>query len=98
MVSVWPWVQTNPATPQTVPTDTIVPVHYWDDTVLCRSAILYDLMRFDDVLDVGLLKTSLENLLGRKGWRKLGARVRLNVSFWFLFCRDKLSFQGTNRY
>lgn len=62
-----------------VPSDTIIPVHYWDDTALCRSAILYDLMRFDNVLDVEKLKLSLEKLLNREGWRKLGARVRLNV-------------------
>jgi hypothetical protein len=74
------WGPPTPAAPATVPTDTIIPVHAWDDTALCRAAVLYDLMRFDDVLDAGRLRTSLEKLLLREGWRKLGARVRLNVS------------------
>jgi hypothetical protein len=73
------WERPKPIAPPPVPTDTVIPVHYWDDTALCRAAVLYDLMRFDDVLDVGKLKTSLEKLLHRDEWRKLGARVRLDV-------------------
>lgn len=43
--------------------------------------VIYDLFRFDGVLDAEKLKDSLEKLLDRHGWCKLGARIRLNVVF-----------------
>ncbi|RYP29907.1 hypothetical protein DL767_006506 [Monosporascus sp. MG133] len=36
------------------------------------------MMRFDDVIDPEKLRSSLEKLLSRDDWRKLGARLRLN--------------------
>ena len=69
----------KPLAPMTVATDRVLPVHYWDDTKMFRSVVLYYMMRFDDVLDVQKLETSLARLINRDGWCKLGARVRLNV-------------------
>jgi len=37
-------------------------------------------MKFDHALDVEKLKGALEQVLGRPGWRRLGARLRLNAS------------------
>lgn len=36
--------------------------------------------RYDAALDADKLYNSLERLVARKGWRKLGARLRKNVS------------------
>lgn len=65
--------------PPMVPTDQILPVHYWDDTTMFRSVVLHYMMRFDDILDVQKLTASLAKLIEREGWRKMGARLRLNV-------------------
>ncbi|KAI1077424.1 hypothetical protein F5B20DRAFT_572328 [Whalleya microplaca] len=60
------------------PTDTIIPLHSYDDTLTNRSVVLECTMRFDDVLDPYKLHSSLEKLLSRPDWRKLGGRLRLN--------------------
>lgn len=70
----------KPQPPATVPTDEVIPLHYLDDQWHNRQMLLNVICRFDDVLDADKLKRALESLLGMKGWRKLGARVRLNVS------------------
>ncbi|KAI1505901.1 hypothetical protein F5X99DRAFT_427788 [Biscogniauxia marginata] len=64
--------------PPTVPTDTVIPLHCFDDRPINKSIIMLFMMRFDDVLDSEKLRGSLEKLLAREGWRKLGARLRLN--------------------
>lgn len=66
--------------PARVPTDTVVPLRYWDDNVALKSLVVFSLSRFDEALDAGKLHSSLERLISRKGWRKLGARLRKNVS------------------
>lgn len=78
----------KPIAPPTVPTDKIIPVHYWDDTTTFRSVVLYYLMRVDDALDSQKLHLALVKLLNRDGWRKLGARLRLNVGLFFFFQAD----------
>ncbi|KAJ9133731.1 LysR family regulatory protein [Pleurostoma richardsiae] len=66
------------AVPDTVPTDTIVPLHFFDDAAPWRNFILYSMFVFEDVLDPQKLRDSLEALATRDGWRKLGARLRRN--------------------
>ncbi|PTB37401.1 hypothetical protein M441DRAFT_30547 [Trichoderma asperellum CBS 433.97] len=69
----------SPATaPQHVPTDLVVPVGFFDDTIIFRTFVLYTLFVFDDVLDPERLRTSLERVVSRPGWNKLGARLRRN--------------------
>ncbi|KAL7785686.1 hypothetical protein V8C43DRAFT_290752 [Trichoderma afarasin] len=69
----------NPSkAPQPVPTDKIVPVGFFDDTIIFRTFVLYTLFVFDDVLDPQSLRTSLERVVSRPGWNKLGARLRRN--------------------
>lgn len=72
--------QRKPAAPSQVPTDTVIPGNYFDDNTVYRSILLNPMLKFDDVLDHEKLKISLERLLGRPDWRRLGARIRLNVS------------------
>ncbi|KAH6658522.1 hypothetical protein BKA67DRAFT_656711 [Truncatella angustata] len=69
----------NTAAPARVPTDTVVPFRYFDDTPLWRSFILYSMFAFDDVLDPKRLRDGLERLARRDGWQKIGARLRRNV-------------------
>lgn len=68
--------QTQPAT---VPTDLIIPFHYWDDIPTTRSLCLDYTFRFDDVLDAEKIRAALDRLLEIGDWRKLGARLRRNV-------------------
>ncbi|KAK1519533.1 uncharacterized protein CCOS01_11184 [Colletotrichum costaricense] len=70
--------KTAPKAPATVATDTIIPLNPNDDTALNRGIVMGFMMRFDDVLNPERLHSSLTKLLGREGWRKLGARLRLN--------------------
>ncbi|KAF8848132.1 hypothetical protein BDZ45DRAFT_754153 [Acephala macrosclerotiorum] len=65
--------------PAMVPTDTIIPLHFFDDTPLWRAFVLYSMFVFDDVLDAEKLRHSLDTLAQRDGWRKLGARMRRNA-------------------
>lgn len=60
--------------------DKIVPLHHFDDGPLWRAFILYSLFVLDHVLDAEKLRTSLERLIRKKGWQKLGARLKQNVS------------------
>lgn len=63
----------------TVSTDTIVPVHIFDDNAINRSVLLYITLRFDAVLDPERLRHGLQRLMELGDWRKLGARVRKTV-------------------
>jgi hypothetical protein len=71
-----------PKAPQRVLTDVIVPVGFFDDTIIFRTFVLYTLFVFDDVLNPEKLRTSLERVVSRPGWNKLGARLRRNVSLF----------------
>lgn len=64
---------------ETVLTDIIMPVYYFDDTPLLRNIVQCWTLRFNDILDPDMLRRSLSQLIEREGWRKLGGRIRLNV-------------------
>ncbi|KKA21157.1 LysR family regulatory protein [Rasamsonia emersonii CBS 393.64] len=68
----------KPARPATVPTDTIIPCHYWDAQPIMRAYCMDLTFRFDDVLDTDKMRAALARLLEIGDWRKLGARIRLN--------------------
>lgn len=65
--------------PERVLTDEIIPLHGYDDIGTFRAMSLDFSMQFDDVMDADRLVGALEKLLSRPGWKKLGARLRLNV-------------------
>lgn len=64
---------------ETVPTDRIMPVYYFDDTPLLRNIVQCLTLRFNDILDPDMLRSSLSRLIEQEGWSKLGGRIRLNV-------------------
>lgn len=68
------------AAPARVPTDRVIPLHFWDESPLYRRIALYNLKVFDDVLDPEKLRGSLETLVSQNTWRKLGGRLRKDVS------------------
>lgn len=65
--------------PARVPTEIVVPLRYWDDTALLRNVVVFNMTRYDAALDPEKFYRSLERVVARKGWRKLGARLRKNV-------------------
>lgn len=67
--------------PADVNSDDIYPLHMLDDTKTLRGIVVAWMLRFNDVLDHEKLHTSLANLLDNGDWRKLGGRLRKNVSF-----------------
>lgn len=70
----------GPAAPVPIPTDRVIPLHFWDDSPLYRRIALYNLKVFDDVLSPEKLRGSLEELVSHDTWRKLGSRLRKDVS------------------
>ncbi|RMY70170.1 hypothetical protein D0862_14782 [Hortaea werneckii] len=68
----------KPQPPPKVPSDEVIPLHYLDDQFYTRALVLHFFSRFDDVLDPEKLRQALDRLLHIGGWRKLGARLRLN--------------------
>ena len=73
--------KSKPTAPPTVPTDKVLPVHAWDDHKALRNIVIYFFMRVDDGLDAQKIEAALVKLLNRDDWRKLGARLRLNVGY-----------------
>lgn len=71
--------------PSPVATDRVIPFRFIDDFIYTRGLCLDISLRFDDVLDAEKLRESLDVLLNRDGWRKLGARLRLNVRFYCIY-------------
>lgn len=69
----------KPLNPEKVPTDDVIPLHFFDDNEIFRSLIVEFVLRFDDVLDREKLHNALVRLMEIGNWRKLGARLRLNV-------------------
>ena len=65
--------------PVTVPTDTIIPLHYWDDVPPMRAVCVDVAFRFDDVMDLEKIRMSLSRLMEIGDWKKIGARLRMNV-------------------
>jgi hypothetical protein len=76
---MWPFNR-KPVPPATVATDKIIPLNLFDDNMIFRSMVLDFTLRFDDVLDAEKLRSGLARLLEIGGWRRLGARLRLNVN------------------
>lgn len=67
-----------PACPRE-PTDEVVPLPFFDDTLLLASSIHTMMYVFDKVLDPEKLEDAIERLAQRPDWRKISARIRRNV-------------------
>lgn len=68
------------STPLRVPTERVVPVGFFDDTIVFRTFTVYATFVYDEVLDVDKLHNGTTRLIERKGWDKLWARLRRSVS------------------
>lgn len=63
--------------------DEVVQARFWDGNDILQEIVMEFTYRFDDVLDAGKLKSSLERLLEIGEWKSLGARFRKNVGHDF---------------
>lgn len=70
----------KPPAPEPVPTDTVVPVPLLDDQPRWHQRCVHYGYLFNDVLDSDKLRHALQRLMEIGEWRKLGARIRMNVN------------------
>lgn len=71
----------TPQAPERVPTDHVTPVGCFDDTIIFKTFVMYTAFVFPEALDAKKLRSSLESVVSRPGWNKLGARLRINVRY-----------------
>jgi hypothetical protein len=62
------------------PTDRVLPLHFFENSLLVQSINMAVSLVFDDVLDPVMLRSSLETLVKRDGWQRLGGRLRKNAT------------------
>ena len=62
------------------PGDRVVPLHFFENSLLVQGNNMAVSLVFDNVLDPEKLRLSLEGLVRRKGWERLGGRLKKNVS------------------
>lgn len=62
-----------------VPSDTVQPLHFFENSLLVQGNNMAVSLVFDEVLDAEKLRGALEGLVKRKGWTRLGGRMRRNV-------------------
>ncbi|KAJ5787607.1 hypothetical protein N7457_002597 [Penicillium paradoxum] len=75
---MWLFSSPKPPQPATVPSDEIIPLHFWN-TAFCMTGTVLDVsLKFDNVLDLTKLRAALEQLMEIGDWRQLGARLRMN--------------------
>jgi hypothetical protein len=61
------------------PSDEVVSLPFFDDTLLLANAIHSTMYVFDKALDVERMEEAVERLAQRQDWRKISARLRRNV-------------------
>ncbi|KAI9372958.1 hypothetical protein BJX61DRAFT_542156 [Aspergillus egyptiacus] len=66
--------------PEPVPGDRVLPLHFFENSLLVQGNNMAVSLVFDAVLDPQILRTSLESLVSRDGWQRLGGRLRKNTS------------------
>lgn len=72
--------RSKPPAPEPVPTDKVVPVPLLDDQPRWHQRCVHYGYLFNDVLDSDKLRQALQRLIEIGEWRKLGARIRMNVN------------------
>ncbi|KAM6529830.1 hypothetical protein FALCPG4_007956 [Fusarium falciforme] len=73
------WFGSSPAV-KLVPSDRVRPIHFFENSPLVQGNNMAVSIVFDGVLDPEKLHRSLEGLVKRKGWERLGGRLRKNAS------------------
>lgn len=59
-------------------TDRAMPLHFFEDSALVQGNNMAVSLVFDEVLDPEKLRASLEGLVKREGWQRLGGRLMKN--------------------
>ena len=62
-----------------VPSDRVLPLHFFESSLLVQGNNMAVSLVFDDVLDPEKLRLALDGLVKRDGWQRLGGRLRKNV-------------------
>ncbi|KAL3463678.1 hypothetical protein BJX64DRAFT_256708 [Aspergillus heterothallicus] len=65
---------------ETVPGDTVRPLHFFENSLLVQGNNMAVSLVFDAVLDPEKLRRALEGLVKRPGWQRLGGRLRRNAA------------------
>ncbi|KAL4734446.1 hypothetical protein BDV11DRAFT_54780 [Aspergillus similis] len=65
---------------EAVPGDRILPLRFFENSLLVQGNNMAVSLVFDAVLDPSILRSSLEGLVKREGWQRLGGRLRKNAS------------------
>lgn len=73
----------------TIPTDVVVPLRRFDNIPHSEKTIFSTPFLFNGVLDPSKLRASIEILATMKGWEKIGARFRYDVSAPLRFCDNE---------
>lgn len=73
------------------PTDRVVPLHFFEGSLLVQGNNMAASLVFDEVLDPEKLRLSLEGLVKREGWQRLGGRLKKNVGAYGYGVRTLLS-------
>ncbi|KAK9418093.1 hypothetical protein SUNI508_08522 [Seiridium unicorne] len=60
-------------------TDLVLPLHFFENSLLVQGNNMAVTLVFDDVLDPEKLRQSLEGLVQRDGWQRLGGRLKKNA-------------------
>ena len=64
----------------------VIPFNFVDNMKGWRMGIAANTFRFNAAMDAQKLRDSLQRLFEMEGWRKLGARLRMNVSLTRNYC------------
>lgn len=69
------------------PGDRVVPLHFFENSLLVQGNNMAVSLVFDAVLDPQKLRDSLEGLVKQEGWQRLGGRLNKNARFVPIFNR-----------
>ncbi|KAF7551753.1 hypothetical protein G7Z17_g4809 [Cylindrodendrum hubeiense] len=74
------WILGRKPAVEKVPSDRVLPLHFFESGPLVQGNNMTVSIVFDDVLDPEKLRQSLEGLVKREGWHRLGGRLKKNAS------------------
>ncbi|KAL4952948.1 hypothetical protein BDW69DRAFT_184956 [Aspergillus filifer] len=73
------WLFGRKPAPKAFPGDRILPLHFFENSLLVQGNNMAVSLVFNAVLDPNKLRDSLEGLVNREGWQRLGGRLRRNI-------------------
>ncbi|KAJ5167927.1 Transferase [Penicillium canariense] len=72
--------------------DEVVPLHFFENSLLVQGNNMAASLVFDAVLDPKKLQESLEGLVKREGWQRLGGKIEWHIPTEFTAERPAISF------